>query len=708
MPPVRIRRGWGAAVADLMATATCTAYRAVEATHGESMPSRLLVERVGWLAALTRQMTAAVVARHWNDGDLRTVESGVGPDGRALPVKGWMAMRRLGWAAVAPEGVYVSDRVRRVAEEAAARALRLAVHRRQIVHAILETWPVDAGRRTADEWAALQERLPPTVSKAEIRNRTRQIRAFKTSHDGRLPMDLIELEHLPATSGQVLLAAADKQLVTIQRTGPDSAALRVQLPLRDHPATPAQWAWHTIQFALPEHVPACAGLCIPTFRITDDRVRVDLPWRIPIPTAARAGHTVAIGLDWGVNTLLTGTLGKLADTSTGIRVVSDGRMLRFDATGVSAKLHRLRINRERVSTRRERYLRLLGGPLAREPDGQPALLLAKEKILAVEHQRICDRLRRLDRALAWAAARWAVEQAHALEATVIYVEDLATLESRGRRNGNARLSGQVRSVVVDAIRHLAAKTSIAVVTVQARGTSKRCPRCHATLRHSPAPDRTRERGWKWAGCRRCGLACDRDHAASERIVARGLLAQAHVRTDRNTGHYTATVVVEGNVGRARRPKRCSRAVGRMARRPMPSQFSSRRPPSPPSGARPAPHPSRRVPDRRAVPALATVLTARKRPAGPVPQICPHLQARAESGSECDCLHHPRRLKRLGTGWGFHRAVRATAVLPLGDYGPPAARPRPPGTPESFGQTRQSETLPVSRRGGPGAAGARTR
>ena len=94
-------------MADLMATATCTAYRAVEATHGESMPSRLLVERVGWLAALTRQMTAAVVARHWNDGDLRTVESGVGPDGRALPVKGWMAMRRLGWAAVAPEGVYV-------------------------------------------------------------------------------------------------------------------------------------------------------------------------------------------------------------------------------------------------------------------------------------------------------------------------------------------------------------------------------------------------------------------------------------------------------------------------------------------------------------------------------------------------------------------------------------------------------------------------
>jgi hypothetical protein len=708
MPPVRIRQGWSAPVADLMATATCTAFRAVEEVTGESVASRLLVERVGWLAALTRQMTAAVVARHWNDEDLRTVESGVGPDARALPVKGWMAMRRLGWAAVAPEGVYVSDRVRRVAEEAAARALRLAVHRREIVHAILETWPVDAGRRTAAEWAALRERLPPTVSKAEIRNRTRQIRAFKTSHDGRLPRCLIELEHLPATSGQLLLAAADKQLVTIQRTGPDSAALRIQLPLSARPTTPAQWAWHSIQFALPEHVPVCAGLCVPSFRVTDGRVRVDLPWRIPVPTAARAGHTVAIGLDWGVNTLLTGTLGKLADTSTGTRVVTDGRMLRFDATGVSAKLHRLRINRERVATRRERYIRLLDGPLAPEPDGQSALLQAKEKVLAAEHQRICDRLRRLDHALAWAAARWAVEQAHALEATVIYVEDLATLEPRGRRNGNARLSGQVRGVVVDAIRHLAAKAGLAVVTVPARGTSKHCPRCHAVLGHSPAPDRTRERGWRWAVCRSCRLACDRDHAASERIVARGLLAQAHVRTHRNTGHYTATIAVEGNVARARRPKRCSRDVRRMARRPVPGRFSSRRPPSSPSEARPAPHPSRRVPDRRAVPALATALVARKRPAGPMPQTGPHLQARAGSGSECDCLSHLGRLKRLGAGWGFHLAVRATAVLPLGDYGPPAARPRPPGTPESLGQARQSGTLPVSRRGGPGAAGARTR
>jgi hypothetical protein len=654
----------------LTATATCTAFRAVEEMTGESVPSRLLVDRVGWLAALSRQMAAAVVATHWTDGDLARIGSGVGPDGRALPSKGWMAIRRLGWAVGGPEDLYVSDRVRRVAEEAAARALRLAVHRRTVVHAIVETWPVDDRRRTNTEWAALQERLPPRVSKAEIRNRTRQVRTFKTSHDGRPPTSLMELEQLPAISGQVLLAAADKQLVTLRRPGPKRAALRIQLPLNEEPATPSQWTWHTIEFALPNHVPACAGLCMPTLRVTDGRVRVDLPWRIPAPLAAKAGHTVAIGLDWGINTLLTGTVGKLADTSTGTRVVTDGRMLRFDATGVSAKLHRLRGNRERVATRRERYVRLLDGPVDSKLNTQLALLQAKERVLAAEHHRICDRLRRLDRALAWAAARWAVDQAQALEATVIYLEDLATLETRGRRNGNARLSGQVRGMVVDAIRHLAAKAGLAVVTVDARGTSKYCPRCCAVLAHSPAPDRNRERGWRWAECRSCGLAGDRDHAASERIVARGLLSQAHVRTDRKTGHYLATMVVEGNVARARRPRRPSRAVQRTVRSAVPDLFSSRQPLTSPGKSKMAPRHSCRVPDRRAVPALATVPVASKRPAGPVPQTGSHLEARAGSGSECDCLSRPGRMNRLGVGWGFHRAVRATAVLPLGDYGPP--------------------------------------
>lgn len=678
-------------MAELTATAPCTAFRAVEEATGEPVSARLLAERVDFLAALTQELATEVVVAHWNDDDLVRVGSRVGPDGRALPSKGWAAMRRLGWAAVAPADVHVSDRVRRLAEEAAARALRLAAHRGVVVHAILATWPVDPWRRTDAEWAALRQRLTQGVHNAEIRSRTRQLCAFKTDHDGRLPACLTELEHPPAMSGQVLLAAADKQLITIERTGPHAAVLRIQLPLTGRPASRAQWAWHAIRLAVPEHVPDRASLCAPTLRVTGGRVRVDLPWRAPAPSAPRAGHTVALGLDWGVNTLLTGTVGKLADTPTGRRVVTDGRALRFDATGVSAKLHRLRGNREHVAARREHYARLLEGLPASDPGGQQVLLQAKHTALAAEHQRICDRIRHLNRALAWAAARWAVNQAQALGASVIYLEDLATLEARGRRKGNSRLSAQVRGRVVDAIRHLAARAGLMVVTVPARGTSRLCPRCNRVLAHTPAPDRTEEKGWKWAICRNCGLAGDRDHTAAERIVARGLLAQTHLRTDPRTGNHAITTIVEGNVARARRPKRRTRAARQVARGAAPGGPSNHRPARSWPTSRPAPPQiQRRVPDRRAVPAPAAVLVAGKRPAGPVPQT--HSRLRERSGPACDCLPRLGRLLRPRAGWGFHRAVRATVVLTLGDYGPRTAWPRPPGLPSWQEKPGQSETL----------------
>jgi Putative transposase DNA-binding domain len=672
-----------ALVAVVTATATCTAFRAVDETTSQVVTAHMLVERVGFLAALSRTMSTSVVAAHWNDGDLGRLGSGVGPDGRTLPAKGWMALRRLGWHAAAPEGVYVSDRVRRVAEEAAARELRRAVHRRAVVQAILASWPADPRRRTDTEWAALFRRLPAGVAGTELRNRTRQVCTFQTEHDGRLPACLTELEHPPAaTSAHTPLAAADKQLVTIDRSSPDTAVLRVQLPLIPHPATRGDWVWHTIGFRLPRHVPADADLCVPTLRIISGRVRVDLPWRCEFPTVGRIGHSVALGLDWGLNTLLTGTVGKLAKTSSGCRVVADGRRLRFDATGVSSKLNRLRRNREAVAARRDHYARLLDGLPATSPDR--ATLTAKHAALEAEHQRICARIRGLNHALAWAAARWAVDQARALGATVVYVEDLTMLEARGRRTGNARLSGQVRGTVMDAIRHLAGKEGIATVMVPARGTSKLCPRCGKALHHAPAPDRTRERGWKWASCRACGLAGDRDHAAAERIVARGLLAQELVSAEQNSGDHTIAQTVDGNTARARRAKHRTRTARRadrtQATRPTRREALialgiHQSTAGWPTGQPGTPHSSRRVPDWRAVPAPAPQV-AGKRPAGQAPQVRPHPQAEVGPGPAHDRPHCPCRDRRPGAGWGFHRNVTATVVLPLGDYGPTTAWPRP--------------------------------
>ncbi|GAB2959630.1 hypothetical protein GCM10023080_019450 [Streptomyces pseudoechinosporeus] len=600
----------------LVATAPCTAFDGVVEGSGERVGQRLLYQRVSFLASLCQELTEALVASRWDEASLDVLAAGVDGQGEPLPSKGWMAVRRLDWAgdAAPGEGVYVSDRVRRAAQEYAARTLRLALHRRALVAAVLAAWPADPFRRTEAEWTALRALLPADVSNAEIRNRTRQVRAHLAKH-GKLPAGLCELEEPPQVAGQVLLAAMDRQQVTLHRVDAGMARLRVKLPLCPAPASGRDWAWHVIDLRLPATGSTVAVLHTPTLRPTrGGRIAVDLPHSTPVAAAKASGHRVALGFDWGVNTLLTGTLGRLTGQAGQARVITDGRALLFDATAISAKLHRLRGHREHLAARRDHYRALadgLGAPHLAWDD-----LLDKAAVLEVEHARVRARIRRLNQALAWSAARWAVDQTTALGATVIYLEDLATLEARGRRRGNARLSGQVRGTVAEAIRHLAAKAGIAVVTVPARGTSALCPRCLGPLGHHPTPDRLSERGWAWAHCPGCGLSLDRDQAAARRIVSRGLLAQAHTATERATGIRTIRTVVEGTVTAVRRPRKTTRRTAALSARPPGPKATpgkSRPTPARPSSARRA-KTSRRMPEVRTVPAT-TPLGAVQRPAG---------------------------------------------------------------------------------------------
>ncbi|WP_189138792.1 zinc ribbon domain-containing protein [Nonomuraea glycinis] len=674
---------------EVVSTASCRAFRAVLEASGEMLGERTLAERVSWLAAVIRQVAAGVVAGRWNRADLDRLDAGVGLDGRALPAKGWMAVRRLGWGAATPEGVYISDRVRRCAEEEAARALRLALHRRAVLAAITATWPADPGRRTDADWSAVRAALNTAVgggvSTALIRNRTRQFRTYLDEH-GLSPagqngqasvVDVVEVEGPPVMAAQVLLAAADRQLITLERASGTGARLRVQLPLCARPATRRDWAWHILPVPLPPQVPADASLRSPTLRVVDGQVRVDLPFTMAVPYAPATGHTVAIGFDWGINTLLVGTVGRLHDG----RVEGDGRPLIYDTTTISAKLHRLRGHREALAAKRDHYATLQAGLTPSDAARHPARDAARYREVAAlheradrEHARVCARIRHLNNALSWSAARWAVDQATALGASVIYLEDLATLEARGHRRGNAALSGQVRGRVVHAIRHLAAKTGLAVVTVPARGTSKYCPRCGtgtSPLHHTPAPDRLTQRGWKWAHCPHCGLSCDRDQAAAERIVSRGLLAQHHTHTDRATGTRTIRTIVEGNLARARRPRKPTRAARRARHtrtdlhpRPQTRQDRTKTGPTPKRPTRQRPTPERpaelsttktvsQVPDRRLVP--APTLAVGQRPAGQAPQANGPTAVR--TGLVRDS--HQRT--------GFHH-VKATPVLALAEYG----------------------------------------
>ncbi|PWR13797.1 transposase [Micromonospora sicca] len=607
----------------------------------------MFADRVGWLADLVRGMADGVIVAHWSDADLAVFGGGVGADGRRLPSSGWMALRRLGWGAVAPAGVVVSDRVRRIAEEEAARALRLACHRRQVVAALLATWPDDPFARTGEEWSALRAQLSEGTDNATIRNRTRQIAGYMDMH-GRLPADLCELEGQPAVARQVSLAAADRQQVVVDRVDDRVVRLWSQLPVCAAPASYRDWVWHAVDVVLPAPVPAGVKVCTPTLRPGDGKVRVDLPWQTPHTPPPVDGHTRALGVDWGVNTLLTATV---ADLDQAGSVLVEGRPLRFDATGVSAKLVRLRRHREHLHTKADHLSRLRDGRPAHAP-----ALNAKLVVLEAEHSAVCARIRHLNKALAWSAARWLVDHATAVGATVIYVEDLATLEAGGgSRSLNRRLSGAVRGAVFTAIAHLAAKAGIAVVTVPVRGTSSGCPRCGRAVKHVRTPERSAA-GYRWATCS-CGLSMDRDHAASQRIAARGLANQTKTLRDRNGNAAIRTATDTPVRHRARRPTRAAtiRPV-RDRRKTAPTRRQVR-----PAAVKA----SRLLPLRRQVPAPAGSPpgTAGKRPAGRTPQ------ETQPSGPVRQVPHtvpttaprHPHRVRGAVLGRGFHRHVHATPI-----------------------------------------------
>jgi hypothetical protein len=239
-----------------------------------------------------------------------------------------------------------------------------------------------------------------------------------------------------------------------------------------------------------------------------------------------------------------------------------------------------------------------------------------------------------------------VDQAIAAGASVIYVEDLRSMEARGMgRTVNTRMSQAVRGRIVERMRHLAAEAGIAVVTVPAPNTSKYCPQCLVPLQHRKAPDRPTTPGWKWARCGSCHWQGDRDQGAWRRIAARGLTHQTKTVTDRTTGAMRIRTVVEkleagaviAPAAKTRRDRSKTGPTRRHATRPTPRR---RRTPSPtrppgPAGKRPEGHANT---DRRRLPRAA------------------HRHQGVTTISTPTARHQPRGAAR---GAGFHLHIHAT-------------------------------------------------
>ncbi|WP_351237313.1 zinc ribbon domain-containing protein [Streptomyces sp. NPDC002133] len=612
----------------------------VDEKTGELLPAGVLAQRVGWCADLVSGMAGALTSKRWNTHDVDVLASGEDPGGRKLPSNAWMALRRLGWTVTVADGVQVNDRIVRMAQEHAGRVLRSAKWRADLTAGVLATWPGDPVKRNAQEWDAVREAVPggQFLPSSVIKSRTRQVVAFARKH-GQAPADVFELEPVPRIARMLLLSACDGQQATIERGGePGRALLRLQLPTRPDPASYKDWTWVACPISLPPTIPAGAVLHLPSLRPHAGRVRADLAYTHAVPTAQRTGHTVALGVDWGLNTLLSAGAVRLHQHG---QITALGAGAQFRAAGVLAKQHRLRRQSERLHAKADHIDRLIGR------DGRHPLT-ARHAVLADEIRHVSDRRSNLNDALARAAARWAVDQAIAAGARVIYVEDLRSMEAKGMgRTHNTRMSQQVRGQIADRMRHLAAEAGIAVVTVPARNTSKLCPQCLTPLRHRKAPDRPTTPGWKWAICpdRDCGWQGDRDHGAWRRIAARGLTHQTRTVVDKTSGTMMIRSVVDQLEGEAvvtpttetSRDRSKTGPTRHRASRPAPRR---RRAPSPtgPSGSA-GKRPEGHVPtDRTRLPRAAhrhqdvnttsTPTTSRHRPRGAALGAGFHLHAHA--------------------------------------------------------------------------------
>jgi hypothetical protein len=613
---------------------------AVEKT-GEHLPPAVVAERVAWCAALVRGMVAGLLEGHWNAGDVRALASGRDDSGRPLPAQAWMALRRLGWGAIPPDGIVVNDRVMRMAQEQAGRLLRSACSRAALIAGIFETWPVEPLKRTAQEWDAVRAAVPggERVPSAIITARTRQVQRFLAT-EGRLPADVFELEPPPGASGLLLLSACDRQQATIERptTDPRRALLRLQLPVRPDPRGHRDWEWTAVSLILPPTVPIGAVLHLPTLGLVHGTVRAGVAFSSAVPQARRDGHVTALGVDWGLNTLLSAGAVRLHPDGTITTLGAGGQ---YRASGVLARQHKLRRHGELLKAKADQHDRIMAGD-ERHP------LAARKAVLDEEARRVAERRSNLNGALAWSAARWAVDQAIAAGATVIYLEDLRTLEARGMgRTMNVRLSQTVRGQIAERMRHLAAEAGIAVVTVPAQDTSRLCPGCLTPLRHHKAPDTPAQPGWKWAVCPGCGWQGDRDQGAWQRIAARGLAHQHKTTADRRRATMAIRAVDDAIEQRAvitaQAPRRDRSKAGPTARRDTSRRAPRRR-------AAPSPPPPRgrggQRPEGRATTARPPLPRAASRDQG----------AHATSDTP---VRRPHRARWAALGAGFHLHAHAT-------------------------------------------------
>ncbi|SEE56001.1 Putative transposase DNA-binding domain-containing protein [Rhodococcus jostii] len=503
---------------------TTRAHAAVDDATGKPIGLDDVDTRVGWLLDLITAASGELVSRLWRPATSDVLAAGRDRQDRRLPAQGHVAAARLGWNPSYPDGVYVPSRVSRVVTAQVMATLRTLAYRDTAITALSARFDPDTGVVA-----------PPTehsdyVPSGFLRGVRRQL-AARSRRDGGAPagpLRITEIQDPPQTSAMARLSAADRQLAQLAVTGHD-LVLTVKLPTCPAPVGRAQWRSVRLTATIPAHLHGRAVIDwhLPTL-VLDHR---GLLWRCAatelVPAADLNSATIAAGVDWSPTTL--GAAAIAAENPEGL--VSDYRGWTYDDRGLGIKLARLQAEGQLLHAKAARLTRLA----ATAPPEVRAELEEKIAVLDAHRTAVGAKRGKVNRELAFHFARQVTDYATAAGATVIAVEDLTTLETRGHgRVNNNRAAQSARRQAVAALAHTAAGVGITVVSVPARGSSAQCPGCDEPL--------SRPGGYHTAWCSRCRVGGNRDHLAGVNLAKRALLGRNKVT--RRRGQMPAVRVAE--------------------------------------------------------------------------------------------------------------------------------------------------------------------
>ncbi|GCE14734.1 transposase [Tengunoibacter tsumagoiensis] len=476
--------------------------------------------------------------------------------------------------------------------ESAGRILRAQATRKQIFETVVPLLtdalirPADEKRPARKDHRAISDQV--RALRTQLRDEGEDVDAFMAMTNvleqacnvflrtGTFPQTYSELQPVPVHSaGQITFAGDDGMLkgqtyrariehrlfcdlASHEECTNASLWLRLKAPDEQH-----KWAWGawSVEIPLPEvvcgYLDQGATTQAPTLREVrgDDGQRLvvlDLILEVPAKYVSDLVQEKRIlGFDWGVRSLITVSILEKPDVD-GEPPRQMSRPVFLDTGALDGKQARLRREIDRLKSCKQRYDTLIE---------QAQQASKKQRIPLPPHfaewqtrtegyeKRIgqCwDMYARRNQEVAHLAANLLILLALLFDCRIICGENLTTLKTIGRGRGvrgrfrNWRNNTTVRGELWRVLKYKCYLAGIRTRTVEPRGTTHTCPRCHEPARTFASPasaDRRKAIDWgAWLCCENpaCGWNGARDYAASLNIAALGI---AFLRTYCETGTY---------------------------------------------------------------------------------------------------------------------------------------------------------------------------